>query len=82
MKLKNKLKKGTEVCFCPTVGSKVNGIVKAVYLNTNEAHVVYKCDGNWHDYENYTAELTDIDSLKVGWDSDAETSLTNRNIKI
>jgi hypothetical protein len=43
-----------------------NGIVKSVY---DELHVfvVYHCDNNWDDYQNYTAAKTAIEDLVEGW---------------
>lgn len=42
-----------------------NGIVKRV--TDSGVFVVYKCGGEWSNYENYTAALTEINDLRHGW---------------
>ena len=43
----------------------LNGIVKEI--NDAGVRVVYKCDGNWDNYADYTGQMTALDSLKLGW---------------
>lgn len=34
---------------------------------TTTVRVVYNCEKNWHDYQNYTSVLTDLKDLQTGW---------------
>ncbi len=48
-----------------------NGIVKAFPRRAkNSVRVVYKCDGKWVNFRNYTSELTLLKDLKPGWRHD------------
>lgn len=51
-----------------SVGKTEKGIVKSTY-DENHVFVVYHCDDNWEDYENYTAARTCIEDLTKGWDT-------------
>lgn len=51
-----------------------NGVIKSFALNGNP-FVVYNCNGEWHNLDNYTAANTPPDQLKSGWVAGA------RNIK-
>ena len=62
-RMKRSLKIGDRIIYLPT-GDK--GIVKSV--KGDSVYVVYHCDENWREYNNYTAELTSISSIKKGWD--------------
>ena len=42
-----------------------NGVVKRI--DGNLVWVVYHCDDNWKEYYNYTASLTRIEDLVLGW---------------
>lgn len=44
-----------------------DGIVKSVCYGLTHAFVVFKCDGNWENYYNYTAQKTRIADLHIGW---------------
>lgn len=44
-----------------------NGMVKAMHTDGRHAFVVYKCDGNWDRYADYTGQLSLIDNLRHGW---------------
>lgn len=44
-----------------------NGIVKALRPDPRSVYVVYKCDGDWDNYKEYTAESSYIKSLRHGW---------------
>lgn len=59
------LKPGTKVTY-KTDGVGKKGIVKGVQ-NDKYAFVVYHCNNNWSDYENYTAARTRIEDLEMGW---------------
>ncbi len=65
--------KGDKVHYSPKFGKKENGIVKRVSDDGETVFVVYKCGGQWDNYENYTAQGTDIGDLKKGWVSDYES---------
>ena len=48
-----------------------NGIVKSIQPNQVEnVFVVYNCNGQWHDYKNYTAACTNLQDLFSGWRHD------------
>jgi hypothetical protein len=64
----DQLKPGDKVHYCPEYGKIENGIVKAI--PTNGAFVVYHCNGDWDNYQDYTAQLTDIEDLREGWYED------------
>lgn len=52
--------------FAPTEFE--NGVVKSLPPNNpNHVFVVYNCGGNWHRYLDYTAALTHVDDLHLGW---------------
>jgi len=45
-----------------------NGIVKEVPdWTTEEVRVVYNCNGDWQNYEDYTSALTHVRDLFIGW---------------
>lgn len=67
------LHKGKKVCYNPDYGKKENGIVKSICKDGKHAFVVYSCAGNWHRYEDYTAERTPIKDLDSGWDHETKT---------
>lgn len=59
-----------------TEGSKVTytyngrndkGIIKSFPDDPGFAFVVYKCNDEWENYRNYTAQRTPIKHLKPGW---------------
>lgn len=65
MNYKEVFKPGTKVTYRPLYGNCEHGIVKTI---VEEAiFVVYKCDGNWDSYTNYTASLTHPKRLELGW---------------
>ncbi len=63
------LKPGDKVTYLAHPGAKYeHGIVKALHgFKPNIVFVVYKCGGNWNDYQNYTSAATDVGSLEHGW---------------
>lgn len=52
-----------------------NGLVKEIpnYPEGSPGHgcirVVYNCNGEWHRYREYTAALTRLEDLRLGWRS-------------
>lgn len=45
-----------------------NGIVKEIPEHTDQSvRVVYNCDGDWENYQNYTSAMTDLRDLRIGW---------------
>lgn len=61
------LERGMKVRYCPSHGKEENGIVKSISANGEFAFVVYKCNGEWSHYEDYTGCATNILELKIGW---------------
>lgn len=61
------LNPGDKVMYVPSHGNPEKGIVKSLCDNHHYVFVVYKCGGNWDDYQNYTAARTAIADLKKGW---------------
>ena len=47
-------------------GKQEHGIVKSL-RGAMHVFVVYKCDGHWDRFFDYTAQLTAIDDLVPGW---------------
>jgi poly-D-alanine transfer protein DltD len=64
-KEKTKFTEGEKVTYCPEYGEKEYGVVKKV--RDDVVFVVYKRNGEWHNYMNYTACATDFKDLKQGW---------------
>lgn len=59
---------GSKVHYCPEYGNKENGIVKSHHpTELFIVYVVYKCAGDWKNYQNYTAASTVTTDLKPGW---------------
>lgn len=44
-----------------------NGIIKTMHPDGDKAWVVYNCAGEWENYRDYTAALTDFENLRHGW---------------
>lgn len=44
-----------------------NGRVKEIDYGQQTAFVVYHCNNDWNNYRNYTATLTNLSDLKIGW---------------
>ena len=44
-----------------------NGIIKNFGSEPTKYFVVYNCGGEWDNYKEYTAALTDGNDLKKGW---------------
>ena len=64
----NELKVGDSVCYVPAHGEPENGVVKEISEHTKLAvRVVYHCNGEWHRYQEYTAALTNLRDLEIGW---------------
>ena len=65
------LRIGDKVCYQPEhYGNDrwENGRVKEIPNHTfDSVRVVYNCDGQWNNYQNYTSALTNLRDLKVGW---------------
>ena len=62
------LKVGDKVCYVPAHGNPENGLIKEIPEHTNDAvGVVYNCNGEWHNYKDYTAAMTNLIDLEIGW---------------
>lgn len=57
--------KGDKVHYTAPHGTKENGKVKEV--RETIAFVVYKCNNEWDNYENYTGQSTQLSDLTPGW---------------
>jgi len=57
--------KGTKVTY-KNEFEEEKGIIKSLSGYTH-AFVVYNCNNDWENYENYTAERTFIGDLEKGW---------------
>lgn len=45
-----------------------NGVVKEIPTHTDDSvRVVYNCNNDWNNYQNYTSALTDLRDLFHGW---------------
>lgn len=67
----SKFVKGQKVTYTPNHGDpseKEWGVVKSLSWDINYAHVVYNCGGDWDNYEDYSAESTDVSNLTPGWE--------------
>jgi hypothetical protein len=63
----SELEPGTRVHYKKCAECKEeNGIVKRI-KNLDGVYVVYNCFDDWANYQNYTAALTPIRDLKLGW---------------
>lgn len=66
------MKPGDAVHYCPNPTDKIqrtqNGIVKSLCPHDKrKLFVVFFCGDDWGHYENYTAQLTQINHLRKGW---------------
>lgn len=65
------LKVGSKVRYRPKhfeFGEFENGIVKEIPTHTDDAvRVVFNCDDDWDNYQNYTSALTNLRDLWHGW---------------
>lgn len=57
---------GDKVTYVTSHSKPEHGIVKSFALNGNP-FVVYNCNNDWKNYENYTAANTDKSDLVLGW---------------
>jgi hypothetical protein len=59
---------GLKVTYIPFEGKKEYGIIKTI-PNNNLTHifVVFNCNGNWDNYQNYTGQLTPVQKLVLNW---------------
>ncbi len=66
-----KLRIGDKVHYHPEHHSKSqweNDMIKEIREdNTSGVWVVYRCDGNWHKFKEYTSALTNLRDLNRGW---------------
>jgi len=51
-----------------------NGLVKRLTSDGQGAFVVYNCNGEWDNIDNYTAANTNFKDLKLGWVKNARNS--------
>ncbi len=60
-------KPGARVYYTAPHGATQNGRVKSVNAELGTAFVVYNCNGDWDNYENYTGQSTRLADLTLGW---------------
>ncbi len=65
------MKPGEKVTFS-SYNKKEKGIVKSI-SDSEHVFVVYHCDNDWGNYQNYTAARTHISDLTLGWMEEEET---------
>jgi hypothetical protein len=63
---------GTKVMYAPEhagcdMSQWEKGIVKDYGPKAGNYFVVYHCGGDWDNYRNFTAALTDVSDLRLGW---------------
>lgn len=62
------MKVGDKVNYYCGRGTKdQNGIIKTLSSFSDRVFVVYNCNNDWDNYQNYTAELTYKTDLMSGW---------------
>lgn len=65
--MNTQIKPGDKVHYTPSHGKKENGIVKSLTPDGEGAFVVYNCNKDWDNYQNYTGCSTNFRDLKPGW---------------
>jgi len=71
------IKEGSHVYYTAPHGAIENGIVKSINESGTAAFVVYKCNEDWDNYKDYTAQHTIIGDLSEGWWAAPTTENTN-----
>jgi hypothetical protein len=61
------MKAGDKVHYTAPHGKKENGIIKSINESGDGAFVVYNCNEDWDNYENYTGAHTRLSTLTEGW---------------
>lgn len=59
------MNKGDYVHYVSPHGKKENGRLKR--MNERDGFVVFHCDDQWDNYENYTAQACKLSNLREGW---------------
>jgi len=68
MKNPEDLHEGSRVNYTPYEGAApYNGIVKRHSDDIDKVFVVYHCGGDWENYKDYTAALSPVSNLELGW---------------
>lgn len=72
------MKQGDKVHYIPYIdcmeSEMENGIIKRLAPNGQGAFVVYNCNGQWNNIDNYTAANTNFRDLKLGWVDNARNA--------
>lgn len=58
---------GQSVSYFPEFGEKEIGVIKSLDAMEGHVYVVFHCGGEWHNFEDYTAQSTPLDKLEEGW---------------
>jgi len=61
----DELSVGCKVHYTSGTFEHENGIVKS--WSKDIAYVVYKCNNDWDNYQNYTGCATSLEDLTLGW---------------
>lgn len=61
------MKEGDKVIYTAPYGEKENGIIKSFNDSKTFVWVVYDCNNDWDNYQNYTGQCTNILDLELGW---------------
>jgi hypothetical protein len=73
-----KMKKGDKVTYNTGNDKFSHGIVKSVNKTLSTAFVVYNCNADWSDFEDFTGISTPIKYLKLGWEMSFKEFLTKQ----
>lgn len=74
-------KVGDKVTYV-TPHKKEIGIVKEIPIFTKySVRVVYNCNNDWDNYQDYTSALTNIIDLVPGWDTNPQDSFIESSTK-
>lgn len=58
--------KGQKVTYL-TEYKREHGMIKSLSDDGKAAFVVYHCNNDWEDFENYTGARTNLEDLRDGW---------------
>lgn len=80
--MENKFKRGDKVHYVTDHAAPQNGIVKKVSPDGYTAFVVYKCNDDWDNFRDYTAEGTLVRSLVPGWLDDTGQLIPGSEVRV
>jgi hypothetical protein len=65
---KKKFSIGDKVTYVSDYAPSEHGIIKGFSKDGIQAYVVYNCNEDWENYNNYTGQLTYLDDLRKEWE--------------